>query len=112
MSRSATSGRVRISVAAEGFTAVSNRTFDWFDFVDRSRGGARLKAPIMRLLQGETLMIADVMLLRAYFRQWINAPGFTGPEIERLRAGVDKLVDRATIEAWLEDAIDAGIDPL
>lgn len=50
--------------------------------------------------------------LRAYFRQWINAPAFIGPGIERLRAAVDGLTSREAINQWLRDALDEGIDPL
>lgn len=60
-----------------------------------------------------------VAALRAYFRQWIEL--FEPPPeaseadrriIERLRAMVDSVVDRNTINIWVMQAADVGADPL
>ena len=50
--------------------------------------------------------------MRAYLRQWIAAEGFTGPLAETLRRTVGEITTQAQLEAWLDEAIDAGIDPL
>ena len=50
--------------------------------------------------------------MRAYIRQWIAGEGFRGPEIPDLRSRVDAVVDMQSLNAWLEDALEAGADPL
>jgi hypothetical protein len=55
---------------------------------------------------------ADIAMMRAYLRQWINADGFIGPEIEDLRRRVDDLTSREALDVWLSDAVMAGADPL
>ena len=54
----------------------------------------------------------QIAAMRAYLRQWIMAPAWRGPEVDELRASVHRLDSRAAIDAWLDRAIDAGIDPL
>jgi hypothetical protein len=53
-----------------------------------------------------------IAALRAYLRQWINAPGFRGPRVDFLRSCVDDLVTRAAIDRWIDIAVDEGLDPL
>lgn len=67
---------------------------------------------VSRYLAGDELGDVDLPLMRAYLRQWIEAPLFVGPEVEALRAGVDELQSTDDVRAWLERAIDAGVDPL
>ncbi len=54
----------------------------------------------------------QIAAMRAYFRQWIAAPGFVGEKVEILRAAVDRLTTQEALDAWYGWAIDAGVDPL
>jgi hypothetical protein len=71
-------------------------------------------APVIRAyLAGDELAAAeDIAVLRAYFVQWVDAPGFVGPEIAVLRLSARTLRSRHDIAVWLERALEAGIDPL
>ena len=42
----------------------------------------------------------------------LHRPCGKDPGVEHLRARVDGLTTRRAIDAWLADALDAGIDPL
>ena len=53
-----------------------------------------------------------IVAMRAYLRQWIASDVWAGPDIERLRADVDGLTSREAIDAWIERATEAGLDPL
>ncbi len=59
-----------------------------------------------------TMTPEHVTAMRAYLRQWIAAPAWRGAGIERLRAGIDGLTDRGALAAWIDVALDLGIDPL
>lgn len=72
----------------------------------------RLQPAVLALIRREPLTPEQVALLRAYFRQWIAAPGFRGPEVEALRESVNDLCSRDEIEKWLIGALAAGADPL
>lgn len=63
-------------------------------------------------LRGDYLSPIMVGIMRAYLRQWINAPGFRGDEVDALRRDVDSIMTRNDVAAWLDHAIDAGVDPL
>ncbi len=63
-------------------------------------------------LTGDTMTPEAIAAMRAYLRQWIESPGWQGPELAELRASVDMLHSRLAIARWLERAMDAGIDPL
>lgn len=71
-----------------------------------------LPAAIELYLAGAHLDPNDVALIRSYLRQWVDAPGFRGPLVIRLRARVDDLTTASAIRSWLRDALHAGIDPL
>ena len=64
------------------------------------------------LLTDRELTNAETRIWRAYLRQWINAPGFLGPEVEALRRLVHHIDSRVTLAAWLASAEEAGCDPL
>lgn len=69
--------------------------------------------PVVRAyLEGVELDVAGVATMRAYLRQWIEAPAFVGADVDELRAAVDELVTTDDVRAWLERAVDAGVDPL
>lgn len=70
-----------------------------------------LHAAVQAFLGG-SLTAERSAALHAYFVQWINAPGFVGPAVEDLRQRVDGLTSVATMNAWVNDAIEAGCDPL
>lgn len=69
--------------------------------------------PVVRAyLEGVELDVAGVATMRAYLRQWVAGPLFVGPDLEQLRADVDELVSTDDVRAWLDRALDAGVDPL
>lgn len=71
-----------------------------------------LKPAIEAYLNGEPMSLTQVAAMCAYLRQWINSPLWKGPEIDGLRDSVHSLTNRAQIDRWLDEAMDAGIDPL
>ena len=71
-----------------------------------------LRPVVERYLHGEELGARDIVVMRAYLRQWIFADGFIGDEIVDLRADVDRITDQRSLTRWLERAMDAGVDPL
>lgn len=77
----------------------------------RQETSGRLRPAVEQFLKGERLRPAHLAALRAYLRQWIMAPVWAGPDIDALRADVDGLTTRGALNAWLERAIKAGIDP-
>jgi hypothetical protein len=69
-------------------------------------------APVVRkYVAGEELEPLEVGIMRAYLRQWV-AGDFYGPGVERLRADVDRIRTTADVHAWLDDALELGVDPL
>mgnify|MGYP003386799950 CR=1 FL=1 len=71
-----------------------------------------LKPAIEAYLSGQPMTQGQIVAMRAYLRQWIAAPGWQGEAVESLRGCIDMLISRPTIEAWLDYAMKAGIDPL
>jgi hypothetical protein len=71
-----------------------------------------LEPVVRKYLAGDELDRDEVRTMRAYLRQWINAPGFVGPDVDKLRAGVDHLYNTGDVHAWLSRAFDLGVDPL
>jgi hypothetical protein len=69
-----------------------------------------LRPAVEAYLAGGESSAAHVATLCAYFRQWMEAAPWGGAD--ELRAKVDGLTSRATIEDWLDQALDLGIDPL
>lgn len=68
-----------------------------------------LRPVVTRYLNGERLDDADIPVMRAYLRQWINAMPVATVE---LRAGVDAIVTHEDVRSWLSAALDQGIDPI
>lgn len=63
----------------------------------------------------------QIAAMRAYLRQWIEAPVWdlnphASPDerawLTNLRRRVDYLTSFAAIQAWIDEATDAGMDPL
>jgi hypothetical protein len=71
-----------------------------------------LRPAIVAYLEHDELTPTEIAAIRAYLRQWVNAPGFQGADVEELRASVDGLTSRQAIGRWLDEATHAGIDPL
>jgi hypothetical protein len=80
-----------------------------------------LRPAVEAYLEGGKIDMAQIAALRAYLRQWINAPGWDAnphadaddrAELAELRARVDQLMSRTAIEDWINDVIDQGMDPL
>lgn len=70
-----------------------------------------LRPAVERYLNRKTIP-DDIPIMRAYLRQWIAADGFRGREIAQLRIDVDQIVDLASLDVWIEGALEAGVDPL
>ena len=71
-----------------------------------------LRPAVKAYLAGAAMTPEQIVAMRAYLRQWINAPVWRGAAANALRADIDNLTSRQAIAAWLEAAVDAGIDPL
>jgi hypothetical protein len=71
-----------------------------------------LRPAVEAYLNHEPTSGEQIAALRAYPRQWVAAPWPPGPGIERLRATIDTLGSRETINDWMDDALAEGIDPL
>lgn len=71
-----------------------------------------LRPAVEAYLFGRPLTPVAVAALRAYLRQWIDAPAWRGAGIVELRERIKALTTREAIAAWLDDALAFGIDPL
>lgn len=71
-----------------------------------------LQPAVFAYLNGDPMSAEQVAAMRAYLRQWIDAPVWAGPAVADLRHAIDHLVDREDIGRWLAIAEDNGIDPL
>jgi hypothetical protein len=74
--------------------------------------GPALQPAVKAYLKHEPLDDGQIAAIRAYLRQWIDAPVWHGPAINDLRAGIDGLTSRQAIRQWLDEAAEAEIDPL
>jgi hypothetical protein len=71
-----------------------------------------LEPVVRKYLEGRELQPLEVGVMRAYLRQWVAAAGFRGPDVDELRRDVERIASTADVHAWLNRAIDVGIDPL
>jgi len=71
-----------------------------------------LRPAVEAYLTQEPMTDEMIAAMRAYLRQWIMAPVWVGPQIDALRAGIDRLTTRPAISRWLDIALDENIDPL
>lgn len=94
-------------MAGEGREEVSGIPGYWMN----ETSGA-LRPAVLAYLAGDEIKPEHIMAMRAYLRQWIAAPGFCGPQVEQLRADVDFVASRKSLNEWINLAIDAGVDPL
>lgn len=82
--------------------------------------GGRLAPAMERYLRREPARWDDVLLIRAYLRQWIDSPVWDHPDgdaevraaVDELRRNVRGLRNRGDIDKWVADALDLAIDPL
>lgn len=73
----------------------------------------KLRPAVEAYLAGGTMTPEQIAAMRAYLRQWIMAPVWANlGALAELRAGVDGLTSRAAIAAWIDAAMDEGVDPL
>lgn len=71
-----------------------------------------LRPAVTAYLNGRPMTGPQIAAMRAYLRQWIDAPGYVGPAVQQLRATVDQITTHAALKKWLDQAEDIGIDPL
>ena len=71
-----------------------------------------LRPAVEAYLNREPMTLFQIATMRAYLRQWIEAPTWQGAAVDRLRADVDGIFSREAITRWLMRAASAGIDPL
>lgn len=71
-----------------------------------------LRPAVEAYLRHETMTCEQVAAMRAYLRQWIDAPGWTGPNAQFLRQSIDDVTSQPAISSWLAIAAEEGIDPL
>jgi hypothetical protein len=71
-----------------------------------------LRPAVEAFLTGMPMTEEQIAAMRAYLRQWINAPAWRGPEIENLRSMVPGITSRDRLDFWLNEALACGIDPL
>jgi hypothetical protein len=76
-----------------------------------------LRDPVLRpaveaYLRGGPMTAIELAGMRAYLRRWMTEGAWQGEGIMALRAGVEALSGRETIDDWLDAALDLGIDPL
>lgn len=62
------------------------------------------------LMTKEPLTAEQVTVIRAYLRQWMEKGPWQG--VDDLKKGIAAIYDRPSLNGWLNDAMDAGIDPL
>lgn len=71
-----------------------------------------LKPVVEKYLKGGHLEGEELVVMRAYLKQWIDAPWSDGDELEALRAQAAAIESHADVDTWLEAALWLGIDPL
>lgn len=71
----------------------------------------QLRPAVEAYLAGGAMTEEQIAAMRAYLRQWMAGP-WRGAGIPDLRRRIDGLTTRQAIDAWLDDALARGIDPL
>jgi len=82
--------------------------------------GGELQPAMKRYLEGKTLTVRQISLLRAYLRQWINSPVWeqaTDREEYRfalgaLRHRTESIITAQDVDLCIEAMIELGMDPL
>ncbi len=71
-----------------------------------------LRPAVMAYLEGAEMTAGQIAAMRAYLRQWIAAPVWRGLGVDQLRQTVEEIKSRTDIRLWMDEAEEAGIDPL
>jgi hypothetical protein len=72
-----------------------------------------LRRAVETYLYNRKMSDEEIALMRAYLRQWIDAPTWAGDEtLAGLRATVDTIRTKHDLDVWLRTAMNLGIDPL
>ncbi len=72
-----------------------------------------LRPAVEAYLRDEPMTPEHIAAMRAYLRQWIQAPDWQGDEeLAALRIGIDRLTNREAIDDWIDLAVELGVDPL
>jgi len=71
-----------------------------------------LRPAVEAYLVGDPMSAKQIAAMRAYLRQWIEAPVWDGVNVEILRLSVDCIRSRGDVANWLALAESDGIDPL
>lgn len=71
-----------------------------------------LRPAVEAYLRGDEMTTDHIAAMRAYLRQWIASPVWSGPAVPGLRAKIDDLISRGAIQMWLAIAEREGLDPL
>jgi hypothetical protein len=80
-----------------------------------------LRPAVEAYLNRREMTLGQIAVLRAYLRQWINAPAWdasphAGAEdrarLAQLRADIDELTSRKAVDRWIAKAVAEGLDPL
>lgn len=83
--------------------------------------GGELQPAVSAFLNGETLTIRQIALIRAYLKQWIDSPVWNmNPhmttegleELEAIRKQVHAIVSDRDIRECIGQMVGAGMDPL
>jgi hypothetical protein len=88
----------------------------------RDEIGGQLAAAVRTYLDNpDALTMRDIAFLRAYFRQWVNSPAWdmnphhdanSRATLAVLRGAVPTIASARDVQAWLNSATEAGLDPL
>jgi hypothetical protein len=79
----------------------------------RNEISGKLEKAVLAYFEGMEISIPEILILRAYFAQWIKADYWEiCDEIEELRQSVDAIASTDCLNSWLEKAVLIGIDPL
>lgn len=78
-----------------------------------------LERPITRFLKNGGLSADDILLIRAYLRQWIDSPLWDididddgRRDLAELRTLARLILTRRDIHQWIDKAVGLGMDPL
>lgn len=71
-----------------------------------------LRPAVEAYLRGGAMTPDQIAAMRAYLRQWIDAPVWKGRTVPFLRQWIDTLTSREAIALWLAVAKESGIYPL
>lgn len=71
-----------------------------------------LRIAVEAYLAGVPMSREHVAAMRAYLRQWIHAPAWSGRKVRFLRRAIEDLDSAEAIRSWLMIAEEEGIDPL